>query len=129
MLDFFFFALFCFLINWIIVQDSYSPAGMYTVFLMTYSWKRMFVRERGAIYLFNERVSIWHDQHINPFGRSNFFPRILSGRRLPGMRFYRFVDPCASPCIYPPSQSLDRDWTGRNSFRARSCGCVFSLSN
>lgn len=72
-------------------------------------------------------TSIWHDQRINP---ARIFPsaRSSSGWRLPGMRFYRFVDPCPSrrrPCIcmststlpaYKASIEKHTDWTGRPSF-------------
>lgn len=86
---------------------------------------RTFSSARAGICLAS--TSIWHDQRINP---ARIFPsaRSSSGWRLPGMRFYRFVDPCPSrrrPCIcmststlpaYKASIEKHTDWTGRPSF-------------
>lgn len=86
---------------------------------------RTFSSARAGICLAS--TSIWHDQRINP---ARIFPsaRSSSGWRLPGMRFYRFVDPCPSrrrSCIcmststlpaYKASIEKHTDWTGRPSF-------------
>lgn len=53
-------------------------------------------------------TSIWHDQRINP-ARIFSSVRSSSGWRLPGMRFYRFVDPCPDvPCICMSTSTHDR---------------------
>lgn len=95
-------------------------------------YSRTFSSARAGICLAS--TSIWHDQRINP---ARIFPsaRSSSGWRLPGMRFYRFVDPCPSrrrPCIcmststlpaYKASIEKHTDWTGRPSFSNAALPC------